>query len=91
MPGLKDKLLTDGSPLSIANGATPITNPLATQQSTLHANGNQPGYSLDGSTAIDVISQYNLYVDGVANIIPQPSLLDLDGDTPPQYLDNLPE
>jgi hypothetical protein len=47
--GLLDKLATAGSPLSYGSGTTPITNPGATQLSKLHADGNQPGYSLNGS------------------------------------------
>jgi hypothetical protein len=89
--GLLDMLLNQGSPLSIANGAAPTINPLATNQSTLHADGDQPGYSLNGNTFTQVNNAWAQYVDGYANTLPQPSQLDLDGQTPPRYLDNLPE
>ncbi len=89
--GLLDMLLTQGSPFTAApNGQTPSINPLATQQSTLHADGAAPGYSLDGTDFNDVNSAYQAYNDGTVNFLPQPSLLDLDGQTPPQYLNNLP-
>jgi hypothetical protein len=44
-------LTTQGSPLTAYNGTTPPINPLATPQSKLHADGDQPGYSLDGANA----------------------------------------
>jgi hypothetical protein len=89
--GLLDKLTTQGSVYTPYDGTTPSVNPLATQQSKLHADGNQPGYSLDGSDFSDVNSAYQQYNDGVNNILPQPSQLDLNGTTPPRYIDNLPE
>lgn len=89
--GLLDKLTTQGSVYTPYDGATPSVNPLATQQSKLHADGNQPGYSLNGSDFSDVNSAYQQYNDGVNNILPQPSQLDLNGTTPPRYIDNLPE
>jgi hypothetical protein len=97
--GLLTQLTTAGSNLSKHDGATPPTNNLATKLSTLHANGNQPGYSLNGATGVTVRNEYGEYEDGVNNAIPQPSLLDLNG-VPPTitplgqklpYLDNLPE
>lgn len=88
--GLLDKLTNEGSSLSTYDGATPSINPLATQQSKLHANGNAPGYSLDGAQANAVATQFNDYLDGVTNPLPLPSQLDMNGVTPPQYLDNLP-
>lgn len=89
--GLLDKLtLQGGSPLSYGNGTTLPINPLATQQSKLHADGNQPGYSLDGANFSTVNSNFQSYNDGVNNILPQPSQLDLDGVTPTQYINNLP-
>ena len=88
--GLLDKLTTEGSSLSTYDGATPSINPLATQQSKLHADGNAPGYSLDGAQANLVATQFNDYLDGITNPLPLPSQLDLNGVTPPQYLDNLP-
>ena len=89
--GLLDKLTNEGSSVSTLNGITPQINILATQLSKLHADGNAPGYSLNGDQVAVVTSQYNLYDDGVPNQIPLPSFLDLNGATPPKYLDNLPE
>jgi hypothetical protein len=89
--GILNKLTTEGSSYSAYDGSTPPTNPLGTQQSKLHADGNAPGYSLNGDQANVVTPQYNAYLDGVLNPIPLPSLLDLNGATPPKYLDNLPE
>lgn len=89
--GLLDMLTTQGSNLSAYDGAQPPVNPLATQQSKLHADGNAPGYSLAGTNANLVTTQYNGYEDGVGNQIPLPSQLDLNGITPAQYLDNLPQ
>jgi len=84
--GLLDKLTLQGSPLSIANGGSVATNPLATAQSKMHDE-----YSLNGSNASLVNSQYQQYKDGAVNILPPPSLLDLDGITPSKYTDNLPQ
>lgn len=89
--GLLTKLTTDGSPFSYGNGTTPTTNPGATQASKLHADGDQAGYSLDGSDFTEVNAAANEYNDGATNFLPQPSQLDLNGLTPPKYLDNLPE
>jgi hypothetical protein len=89
--GLLDKLTTQGSNLSAYDGTNPPVNPLATQQSKLHADGNAPGYSLDGANANLVTTQYNGYDDGTPNQIPLPSQLDLNGNTPVQYLNNLPQ
>lgn len=80
--GLKDLLSTQGSPLSYANGATPRINSLAGKQSKLHADGNKAGYSLDGSDFSQVNSAYQSYRDGVVNFLPQPSLLDINGQKP---------
>jgi len=88
---LIDKLTTDGSVYTAYNGASPQVNPLGTQASKMHANGNQPGYSLNGATVGDVNPQYQSYLDGAVNTLPLPSALDLNGATPPQYLNNLPE
>jgi hypothetical protein len=88
--GLLNKLQTAGSTFSIANGGQVATNPLATQQSKLHVDGNAPGYSVNGANASLVNSQYQQYVDGAPNILPQPSQLDLNGSTPSQYINNLP-
>ena len=89
--GILKKLQTGGSNLTAYDGATPTVNVGATKSSKLHANGSLPGYSLNGSSATDVIAAYNAYLDGVPNPLPQPSTLDLNGQTPNRYLDNLPE
>jgi hypothetical protein len=88
--GLLDKLTTQGSNLTPYDGKTPKVNPLATKQSQLHANGSQPGYSLNGSAAAIVSADYTAYNDGYNNALPQPSQLDLNGKTPAKYLDNPP-
>jgi hypothetical protein len=88
--GLLDKLITAGSPLSYGSGITPTVNPGATQLSKLHADGNQPGYSLNGSDFSTVNTAFQAYNDGVINILPLPSQLDLNGATPPKYTDSLP-
>jgi hypothetical protein len=91
--GLLTKLTAagGGSLLSAANGGAIAVNPLATQQSQMHANGSQPGYSVNGSGFSTVNPQFQQYNDGVANILPQPSLLDLNGATPTEYINNLPQ
>ena len=89
--GLKDMLQIQGSPYSYGNGTTPIVNQGATQQSKLHADGNMPGYSLDGSDFQIVNNAFQKYNDGTSNILPQPSQLDLNGATPSQYINNLPQ
>ncbi len=83
--GLLDKLTGQGSTLSKYDGNTPPINPLALKSSKLQGN-----YSLDGSDASIVSAAYAQYEDGVLNPIPQPSQLDLNGATPPKYLDNPP-
>ena len=88
--GILTTLTTQGSAYTSYDGATPSTNPLATQQSKLHSDGNQPGYSLNGANANQVTSEYNAYNDGVGDQIQLPSLLDINGITPTQYLNNLP-
>jgi hypothetical protein len=82
--GLLNKLQQQGSPLTAYNGATPNINPLATPQSQLQT------YSLDGANGNDVNNAYQQYLDGAINNLPQPSQLDLNGTTPPQYLSNQP-
>jgi len=97
--GLLNQLTNVGSAYTLHDGNTPPTNPLATQQSMLHAAGNLPGYSLNGSQSPIVSSQYNAYEDGMPNPLPPPSLLDLNGAIPPitpggqllPYLNNLPQ
>jgi len=96
--GILTTLTTVGSAYTSYDGATPSTNPLATQQSKLHSDGGQPGYSLNGANANQVTSEYNSYNDGVGNQIPLPSLLDMNGTIPSPtpggqgvpYLNNLP-
>lgn len=83
-------LQNQGSPYSYGNGITPTVNQGATQQSKLHADGNMPGYSLDGSDFSAVNNAYQQYNDGTVNFLPQPSQLDLNGQTPSQYINNLP-
>ncbi len=89
--GLLDKLTTAGTPYSYGNGTTPTTNLGATSLSKLHVDGNQPGYSVDGSNFTDVNATFQSYNDGTNNILPQPSNLDLGGATPSQYINNLPQ
>ena len=89
--GILTKLTTQGSAFTAYDGTTPTVNPLATQQSKLHVDGNAPGYSLNGANASTVTTQYNGYEDGTPNQIPLPSQLDLNGTTPLQYLNNLPQ
>lgn len=89
--GLLDKLTTQGSVFSYGNGQTPSVNEGATQQSKLHANGDTPGYSLSGDYFSDVNDSYVSYNDGVGNVLPMPSQLDImDGQTPPSYKNNGP-
>ena len=89
--GLLNKLTTAGTPYSYNNGTTPITNPGATSLSKLHVDGNQPGYSINGANFSNVNAAFQAYNDGVNNILTQPSQLDLDGATPSQYINNLPQ
>ena len=79
---LLDLLTNQGSSLTAFNGSTPAINPLATQQSKLHADGSAPGYSLDGSDFSEVNDAFQQYNDGVNNILPAPSLLDINGAIP---------
>jgi hypothetical protein len=90
--GLKDRLQQAGSSLTAYDGNTPPINPLATNQSTLHAIASgQPGYSVSGINSNIVNGQYQQYQDGAPNSLPFPSNLDLNnGFTPFQYLNNPP-
>jgi len=96
--GLLDKLTTQGSAYTAYDGTNPPVNPLATQQSKLHADGNAPGYSLNGAQANTVAGQFNAYDDGITNPLPLPSQLDMNGTIPSTtpggqgipYLNNLP-
>lgn len=94
--GLKDKLTTQGSKFTYpADGTTatpyplgyvPPVNPLATQQSNLHSNQAgtvNGGYSLNGGPAYQSVNaNYQQYKDGVPNLLPTPSTLDLNGVIP---------
>lgn len=91
--GLIDKLTSQGSNLTAYNGSTPSINPLATAQSQLH-----DAYSITGDNFNVVNGDYQQYLDGVGNILPTPSNLDING-VPPTispsgqglpYLNNLP-
>jgi len=87
---LLDMLTNQGSSLTAFNGATPAINPLATQQSKLHADAaGAAGYSLTGDYAATVNAGFQSYLDGAINALPQPSQLDL-GVRPSKYLDNPP-
>jgi hypothetical protein len=87
--GLIDMLNSNVSSLGFG-GTTPLVNPGATQQSKLHADGNQPSYSLNGANFSDVNAAFSEYNDGRNNALPQPSQLDLNGTTPSKYTDHLP-
>ena len=82
--GLLDKLQQQGSPLTAYDGATPTINPLVTPQSQLQT------YSLNGANGNEVNNAYQQYLDGAINNLPQPSQLDLNGNTPTQYINNQP-
>lgn len=100
---LLDMLTNKKSTLTPFNGTTPQVNPLATAQSNLHADpSGKTGYSMDGSNILDVNSNYQLYLDGTNNTLPQPTKLDLNGTIPPfssvpnssqeyPYINNLPK
>ena len=75
--GLLDKLTKGDSNLTPFNGDTPLTNPLATAQSKMH-----DSYSITGQNAGAVNANYQQYLDGVNNLLPTPSQLDLGGQTP---------
>ena len=83
--GLLDILTNQGSSLTAYNGTQPAINQLATQQSKLHADGNQPGYSLNGSNSNEVTAMNNAYNNGGAITLSNPSNLDLNGAQPTPY------
>ena len=88
--GILTKLTTVGSSLTINDGNTPLTNPLATGTS-IHSDGTpNNSYSLNGSNASAIGNLVSQYQDGVTNPLNPPSTLDINGVTPPQYLNNLP-
>jgi len=57
----------------------------ATKQSKLHAYGDTPGYSLNGSYYQDVHTSDVMYDNGAAFPLPSPSQLDLNGASPVGY------
>jgi len=57
----------------------------STQQSKLHADDIQPGYSLNGNYSGEVSNMNNAYNNGGAITLPTPSGLDLDGEDPSPY------
>lgn len=57
----------------------------STQQSKLHADGSQPGYSLNGNYTGEVSDMNNAYNNGGAITLPNPSGLDLNGVQPSPY------
>jgi hypothetical protein len=84
--GIQDILKTKGSTYTKYDGATPSVNPLATQASNLHADlAGTAGYSLDGASFNTVNQAFIQYDDGMNNVLPQPSQLDLNGKTPAKY------
>jgi hypothetical protein len=82
--GLLDKLQQQGSILTAYNGNTPSINPLATQLSKLH-----DSYSTTGDNASQVNADFQAYLDGTINILPQPTNLDLST-APTEYIKNMP-
>lgn len=82
MSGLLNKLTSEGSGFTKLSGGDGQINVGATQQSKLHAFGNQAGYSVDGAFTGEVNDAFNAYDDGVINQLPQPSGLDLSGVPP---------
>jgi hypothetical protein len=82
--GLLEKLQNNGSALTAYDGNTPSINPLATNLSKLH-----DSYSTTGDNAAQVNADFQAYLDGTLNALPQPSILDLST-APSKYLDNPP-
>ena len=81
--GLLDKLIQGGSQFTVWDGATPAVNPLATKQSKMHADqSGEPSYSLNGKNFTSVNQDYQSYLDGDINALPQPSQLDINGAIP---------
>jgi hypothetical protein len=91
--GLQSKLQTQGSvyaygaaPSSPTTGNSTPNGPqsiLVTNQSPLHASVvGTPGYSLNGDFYSQVNNNYQQYLDGTPNILPQPSSEDLNGVPP---------
>lgn len=82
--GLLNKLQNNGSTLTAYNGNTPPTNPLSTSLSKLH-----DSYSTTGDNAGQVNADFQAYLDGTINALPQPTILDLKN-TPTEYINNQP-
>ena len=89
--GLLDKLQTNGSTFSTNNGdpnlstipGGPVGNNLITNNSGLHADAaGNAGHSLNGSNINLVSLNYANYNDGVTNLLPAPSTIDLNGQVP---------
>ena len=79
--GLLNQLQQQGSNLTPYDGNTPSINPLATYSSKLHRK-----YSVQGDSFNNVNSSYQQYLDGVNNLLPQPSQLSLGGYNPYPYI-----
>ncbi len=91
--GLINKLQSQGSVYAYGASSTTPTNGnntpngpqslLATNQSPLHADAiGNAGYSLNGNFYNPVNSNYQTYLDGTPNVLPQPSSEDLNGNPP---------
>jgi hypothetical protein len=85
--GLLNKFTQQGTNLSPNDNRIPgqASNVGATKQSKLHAYGDTPGYSLDGSYYPDVHASDVMYDNGVVSPLPMPSQLDLNGASPVGY------
>ena len=87
--GLLNKFNAQETNFAPYDGRTPgkAQNPGATKQSKLHADGDTPGYSLNGAHFTEVNKASNQYANGspVTLPLPQPSQLDLNGVTPAGY------
>jgi hypothetical protein len=91
MGSLKQKLEVDGSVYTSYDGSTPSVNPLATVASNMHATqAGGAGYSLNGSEQSTVQNGWAQYNDGAVNLLPAPSNLDINGNTPPTYQQQAP-
>lgn len=67
-----------------------ILNKLTQQGSTLSGlNGSTPSIPVFADSKLH--NQYSINGNPKVNLKPSPSLLDLDGQTPNRYLDNLPQ
>ena len=83
--GLKEKFLVEGTPFG-----SPFTNDdgsattleASTANSKLHYNANGGGYSLNSADFATANTQYQQYDDGVPNLLPAASILDINGANP---------